>query len=137
MSTAEREEFLAGLHVGILSIERPDGPPLASPIWYRYAPGGAIEFNTEAASAKGRLLQSAGRATLCVVREAVPYRYVTVDGPVEIGPTSMEARLGLAVRYLGDEGGRSFVEQTKDVDDVLVRLTPELWFSADYGKLDG
>ena len=28
MSQSEREEFLAGLRVGILGIERPDGPPL-------------------------------------------------------------------------------------------------------------
>jgi nitroimidazol reductase NimA-like FMN-containing flavoprotein (pyridoxamine 5'-phosphate oxidase superfamily) len=32
MSTAEREQFLADFHVGILSIEREDGPPLTVPI---------------------------------------------------------------------------------------------------------
>ena len=40
MSKAEREAFLAGVHVGVLAVERDDGPPLASPVWYRYWPGG-------------------------------------------------------------------------------------------------
>ena len=33
MSRAEREEFLAGLHVGVLSVASPDGRgPLAAPV---------------------------------------------------------------------------------------------------------
>ena len=30
---------LAGVHIGIISIERADGPPLTVPIWYGYEPG--------------------------------------------------------------------------------------------------
>jgi hypothetical protein len=34
MSRAEREEFLAGLHVGVLSVTSPDGRgALAAPVW--------------------------------------------------------------------------------------------------------
>ena len=47
MSRQEREAFLAALHVGLLAVDRPDGPPLVVPIWYRYTAGGVVEFNTE------------------------------------------------------------------------------------------
>jgi hypothetical protein len=42
MSEHERQEFLAGVHVGVISIERADGPPLTVPIWYGYEPGGLV-----------------------------------------------------------------------------------------------
>ena len=42
MTKAEREEFLAGLHVGIISIAEPGRGPLAVPIWYGYEPGGEL-----------------------------------------------------------------------------------------------
>ena len=38
MSVEEREQFLADVHVGVLAVERPDGPPLAVPVWYDYRP---------------------------------------------------------------------------------------------------
>ena len=38
MTRAEREAFLAGVHVGVLSIPEPGRGPLAAPIWYGYEP---------------------------------------------------------------------------------------------------
>lgn len=41
MSAAEREEFLADVHVGVLSAALgPGGQTLAVPVWYGYQPGG-------------------------------------------------------------------------------------------------
>lgn len=34
MSRAEREEFLAGVHVGVLGVASDDGGPLTVPVWY-------------------------------------------------------------------------------------------------------
>ena len=45
MSKDEREAFLADVHVGVLIVERADSAPLASPVWYRYRPGGAWIFS--------------------------------------------------------------------------------------------
>ena len=37
MSRAEREEFLAGVHVGVLSVAVAErSGPLAVPVWYSY-----------------------------------------------------------------------------------------------------
>ena len=137
MSRDERESFLAGLHVGVLAVERSEGPPLAAPVWYRYTPGGVVEVLTERTSVKGRLLEAAGRASICAQREDLPYAYVTAEGPVELVEATMDDRIEMAVRYLGDTAGRAYTEQTAAVDDVLVRLTPQRWFTIDYAKLDG
>ena len=136
MTRDERESFLADVHVGVLAVERSDGPPLAAPVWYRYSPGGAVEVLTERSSIKGRLLGAAGRASICAQREELPYSYVSVEGPVEIVEATLEDRIAMAVRYLGDTAGRAYTEQTLAVDDILVRLTPERWFTVDYAKLE-
>ena len=57
MSKQERDDFLAALHVGVLAVERPDGPPLVTPVWYRYTAGGAVEFNISTSSEKARQLK--------------------------------------------------------------------------------
>ena len=136
MSKQERDDFLAALHVGVLAVERPDGPPLVMPIWYRYASGGAIEFNTAGSSAKAQLLQQAGRAALCVQREELPYAYVTVEGPIEIGATDRATRVDIASRYLGLKSGTEYVDGTPDADDLVVRLQPARWRTTDFSKED-
>jgi PPOX class probable F420-dependent enzyme len=136
MSTTERESFLADLHIGVLAVERADGPPLVVPVWYRYEPGGVIEITTDASSVKGRLLAAAGRATLCAQREELPYAYVTVDGPVMCGEAPDDVRRDIAVRYLGTEMGQAYVASNPAGDNTLIRLTPERWHTVDYSKLD-
>ncbi|HWL42611.1 MAG TPA: pyridoxamine 5'-phosphate oxidase family protein [Ilumatobacter sp.] len=134
MSRSEREAFLADLHVGVLAVERGDGPPLVTPIWYRYSPGGVVEFAMEEASQKARFLRAAGRATLCAQREEVPYAYVTVDGPVTFGTATEQIGTEIAVRYLGEELGKHFVATVEHADELLVQLHPERWHTTDFAK---
>jgi len=137
MSELERQEFLAGLHVGVLAIERPEGPPLAVPVWYSYEPGADVEVLTSASSLKGRLAAAAGRASLCAQQEELPYKYVTVEGSVEIdalGDDAEAAVLPMATRYLGEEMGRGYAAGAINADEVRIRLRPERWFSVDYAK---
>jgi PPOX class probable F420-dependent enzyme len=138
MTESERQEFLAGLHVGVLAIERADGPPLAVPVWYSYEPGGDVEVLTSASSLKGRLAAAAGRASLCAQQEELPYKYVTVEGAIEVvaldAAASAAAVVPMAVRYLGEEMGRAYASNSVGPDDVVIRLHPERWFSVDYAK---
>jgi PPOX class probable F420-dependent enzyme len=138
MTESEREHFLAGLHVGVLAIERADGPPLAVPVWYSYEPGGDVEVLTSASSLKGRLVAAAGRASLCAQQEELPYKYVTVEGAAAIvaldADASRAATLPMAIRYLGEEMGRGYAADSVGPDDVVIRLRPERWFSVDYAK---
>jgi uncharacterized protein len=136
MTRSEREEFLAGVHVGVLAVERADSSPLISPVWYRYSPGGDIEFNTPRETEKARLIEASGRASLCAQSEAVPYAYVTVEGPADILETSHQARLDIATRYLGEEMAKAYMDSVSDVDNILVRLHPQVWRTTDYAKLE-
>jgi len=138
MTESERQEFLAGLHVGVLGIERADGPPLVVPVWYSYEPGGDVVVLTSATSIKGRLAATAGRASLCAQQEELPYKYVSVEGSVSIEDLDAEASRAatepMAIRYLGEEMGRGYAASSAGPDDILIRLRPDRWFSADYAK---
>ena len=134
MSTAEREEFLADLHVGILSIARDDKGPLALPIWYQYEDGEVI-ISMSGTSLKAVLLGRHGRASLTVQVETAPYRYVMVEGPVTVAHEERDI-LGMATRYLGAEFGAWYAENNPSTDDsVIARLRPERWLTCDYGKI--
>lgn len=136
MSRAEREEFLAGVHVGVLSVATGDGSgPLTIPVWYTYQPGGTVNVSTDRNSRKARAIAAAGRLSLCAQDERPPYKYVTVEGPAVIEESNAPERLELARRYLGPEGGDAFIAANPgSAGDVLVRMTPERWLSVDYGR---
>lgn len=130
-----REEFLAAKHVGVLSVTASDGrPPASVPIWYDYTADGLIRINTGAASRKSKLIEDAGVVTLVVQREEPPYQYVVVEGSVveTLEPAPLEAKQAIAIRYLGEEGGRAFVEGMKDIRSVLFIVRPDRWITADY-----
>lgn len=135
MTKAEREQFLSDLHVGIISIARPGKGPLSVPIWYDYEPGGEVWMITGRDSLKGRLLREAERATLCVQTEAPPYSYVMVEGPFTISAPEEGQLLHMAVRYLGEKGGKRYAEgSVGDGDSVIVSIRPETWMTVDYSK---
>jgi nitroimidazol reductase NimA-like FMN-containing flavoprotein (pyridoxamine 5'-phosphate oxidase superfamily) len=137
MTKQERERFLADLHVGIISIPEEGRGPLTVPIWYSYEPGGELRVVTGRTSRKAQLLQRAGRFSLCAQTETLPYKYVSVEGPVvAIEPADLERdRRPLACRYLGAELGDQYIESTRDlVANVLVRMRPERWHTVDYAK---
>ena len=136
MSAAEREEFLAGLHVGVFSVSEAGRGPIAVPVWYDYQPGGLVSVTTSRDSRKTRALRAAGRMTLCAQDEAPPYRYVSVEGPVVIEEVGFDERLAMARRYLGPEGGDEYVASNPDDanDNLVVRMTPEHWVGVDFGN---
>lgn len=139
MSVEERETFLAGVHIGILGVaDVEDRPPWLIPIWYGYQPGGMIRIITGRDSRKMPALRRAGRCSLCVQTEEVPYRYVTVEGLVVAieHPVHEEERRSLAYRYLGSKRGEAYLAATADVVDgeVVISIRPERWLSADFAK---
>jgi len=139
MGVEEREAFLAGVHIGVLGVS--DGEergPWLVPIWYSYEPGGLVRIITGRDSRKMPALRRAGRCSLCVQTEEVPYRYVTVEGPVVAleHPVDEEERRSLAHRYLGSELGEAYIAATAGVvaGEVVVSIRPERWLSADFAR---
>src|ERR1700733_2098846 len=135
MSRAEREELLAGGHLGVLSVASGDAPgPLSIPVWYTYQPGGTVNVSTGKNTRKARAIRSAGRFSLCAQDERPPYKYVTVEGPATSQDPPDAERLELARRYLGAEGGDAFLAANPSDNQVMIRMTPEHWLSVDYGR---
>jgi nitroimidazol reductase NimA-like FMN-containing flavoprotein (pyridoxamine 5'-phosphate oxidase superfamily) len=135
MSRAEREEFLAGLHVGVLSVGVAGGrAPLTIPIWYLYQPGGTVTVMTSRDGRKARAIQAAGRFSLCAQDEQPPYRYVTVEGPAVIDDLVAAERSEMARRYLGAEQGEAWIAGNPGDGQIAIRMTPEHWGSADFGR---
>jgi hypothetical protein len=108
MTKAEREAFLADVHVAVVSIPEAGAAPVTAPIWYRYQPGGQIEFITDAIRARAGSWPSAGRFALCAQVETPPYKYVTVEGIVTALDPVDFARdlLPISQRYLGPSRAR-------------------------------
>lgn len=135
MTQEERERFLADLHVGVLGIERPDGPPLVVPVWYSYEPGGELWFLIDEDSVKGRLVQKSMRFSLCVQNESLPYKYVSVEGTATIAKADQELHTRpMARRYLGKVEGDKYTDRDDNSTTVRVSTRPERWFSVDYSK---
>ena len=135
MTEADREAFLAGVHVGVLAVARDGKGPHALPVWYAYA-GGEVLIVADPDSVKARLLARAGRATLTVQDETPPYRYVSVEGPVTLAPSEPGDGYDLrevAIRYLGHEAGTAYAEENAGMQLTTVRLRPERWTTVDYG----
>lgn len=139
MTDAERKQFLADLHVGVIAVEQPGRSPLTVPIWYDYEPGGEVTILTGTNSVKARLLTAAQRFSLCVQVETPPYRYVSVEGPVTSSrQVDVERDVRpMAVRYLGERDGDAYVKwAAASLDEVRITMRPERWLSQDYSKIE-
>lgn len=141
MSRAEREAFLADVHVGVVAVADGRRGPLAVPVWYAYEAGGDVVFVTDRKSRKGALLAKDTRMSMCVQSEELPYKYVSIEGPViSVEEADMRADLRpIARRYLGEELGDNYVAavlaEPEERPQVVIRMKPERWYTVDYAKL--
>lgn len=142
LTEQEREAFLAESHVAVMSLPSDDDrPPLAFPTWYGYQPGGDITYythRTEPKSRKLRLLREGTPVSLCVQREALPYKYVTVEGTVvaeDRAPTP-EQRLAIIGRYLPADDARAYIDRETEsgVALVLFSIRPDRWSGTDFAE---
>lgn len=133
MSSDEKQQFLADLHVGVLSLQRPDRAPLTVPVWYDYEPGGDLWFIIGPQSVKAKYLEVGTRISMCAQQEALPYKYVTAEGAVTSIEPATDEQEPMAVRYLGEELGKQYSANSGS-DSVVVRMTPQRWLGVDYGK---
>ena len=138
MTREEREAFLAGVHVGIVSVDEPGRGPLSGPVGYLYEPGGEIVLVTRPEARKARLLTAGARVSFLVQSEELPPKYVTVQGRVvSAAPADIARDVKPVVRkYLGAEVGDAYVDNTRPhgTDEIVVRIRPERWYSRDFGR---
>lgn len=140
MTTAERESFLAGVHVGVIAIADPDPGrgPLTAPIWYDYRPEHGLWVITGRTSRKGKALEQAGRFSLVAQNEELPYKYVSVEGAIvesRRADTEKDTR-PMAHRYFGEKLGDAYIDGQSEGDgSFLYRMEPERWLTVDYARM--
>lgn len=121
---SDRETFLQQANVAVLATVDSKGRPHAAPVWYLYE-GGVFLISTGRGSRKHRNVEANPNVTLVIDKRELPYLAVMAHGRVEVGAGfSEEQRLRLAVRYLGEELGRTYVSRTSGEDSVSLRLQP-------------
>ncbi|KOT85376.1 pyridoxamine 5'-phosphate oxidase family protein [Streptomyces rimosus] len=138
LTTEEREKFLAGPHIGALSVDSGEAgrAPLTVPIWYAYEPGGELWIITERDSRKARLIAAAGRFSLMADQVTPRVRYVSVEGEVvSTGPTTDEELRAMVGRYLAPEAAAAYLRDVAPTfgPEVTIRMRPRRWLSADMG----
>ena len=142
LTKTEREEFLAGLHVGVFSMADGERGPLTTPVWYTYQQGGDIVFSTRCETRKARRLKLGSRVSFLVQVEGdiaagkLP-KYVSSEGPVvKLAPADLDRDLRPIVRrYLGEAIGDGSLAATRGdsaKDSLVVHIRPERWFNRDF-----
>ena len=138
LTREEREQFLAGIHVGVLTADEPGRGPLSVPVWYLYEPAGEIVLVTRPQARKAPLLRVGALVSFLVQSEEMPPKYVSVQGTVTSAEPADAARdLKPVVRkYLGAEVGDAYVDGTRPngTDEIVIRIRPRRWFSRDFGR---
>lgn len=131
-----QEALLQEVHVAVLSVARREGSPMSLPIWYEYRDG-VFWIDTDMETLHGRLLRARGRATLLVQDEQPPYRYVSVEGPVEFHGDVRDIALRIAERYIGPELAQQHVDVARpryQPHAEAVSLRPERTWAAWFGE---
>ena len=124
MSEQEREELLKEANVAVLATVGRGERAHAAPIWYLYEDGVFI-MSTGRGSQKHRNVEAHPEITLVVDRRSLPYFAVMAQGRAEIGPRLADKeRRRMAVRYLGEELARAYLERVSGEDSVTIRLRP-------------
>ena len=135
MTADEKQLFLSELHVGVIGINNPGHGPLTVPIWYDYTPGETAWVITGANSIKGNLLTEGSQVSLAAQNEAPPYAYVSIEGVVNSITQTTESELeAMAIRYLGDEMGKQYAENSGTDGQITVHISPKKWLAVDYSK---
>jgi PPOX class probable F420-dependent enzyme len=123
MNEAKKEALLQEPNIIVLSTVDAKGRPHSTPVWYLYDDG-EIRISIGKNGQKHKNVQRNPDVSAVIDRRGLPYYAVMIQGTAEIEPGfSKEDRLRMAVRYLGEDLGKRYVEST-DNDDVSLRIRP-------------
>ena len=98
--TETQQKFLERPYVGVVTTLRPDGSPHSTGVWVDVDEDG-VSFNTAYGRTKPANLEQDPRVSLTVVDPGDAYRWVNVDGTVELTTDGADAQIDrLAKKYL-------------------------------------
>src|SRR3954462_2900248 len=121
-----RAFVMDGTRTAKVATVRKDGRPHVVPVWF-VLDGEDVVFTTGARSVKGQALRRNPYACLCVDDQAPPYRFVMIEGPIELSTYLDELRrvaTRIGRRYMGAERAEEFGARNAAEGELLVRLRP-------------
>ncbi len=120
----DKEKLFSGTNIAILATVDNKNRPHGMPIWYIYEDGKFV-MTAGKNSQKVKNIQRTCNAPLVLDRREPPYHAVMIRGRAEIGPTpDSEWLLRLAIRYLGEERGKTYFQGLGD-EIVTITLYPD------------
>jgi PPOX class probable F420-dependent enzyme len=121
MLTDEQRRFLAEPNYGVVTTLREDGSPHSTVVWVDVDDDGSPSFNTARGRVKPSNLERDPRVSLLVVGAGDFYRWLSLDGRVELRAEGAREQIDrLSRRYDGKPW--TYVEGQ---DRVTVRILPE------------
>ena len=125
LSQDDLRNFLtSGNHIMKLATLTSEGWPSVNPVWYHYEDGVFLVAGRRKA-AWVENIRSDRRVSACIDTCDAPYTRVLVEAEAVIAD---DAWFGdwesWAIRYLGQEAGHRYYEETKSTPRALVRITP-------------
>ena len=124
------EQYLGEPNICVFATVGRGGQPHASPVWYGYTDG-VFTVIVERGSQKHRDVEVNPRVAIALDhrgpdRRQRPLTNVTVEGVAEIVPNVSEKMLfDVASRYEGEDGGKSYVQNSDVTGMVAFRLRPQ------------
>jgi PPOX class probable F420-dependent enzyme len=119
--TAEQRRLLAGPNYGVVTTLRPDGSPHSTVVWVDVDEHGIPSFNTARGRVKPFNLESDPRVSLLVVAGGDFYRWLSLDGRVELTTEGAREQIDrLSRKYDGEPWSYRAGEER-----VTARILPE------------
>ena len=132
MPPTEIETFLQAPCHAVIGVNRPDGPPHLSPVWYLYEDG-VFYISIATTTVKYRLLRRDPRVSLCIDGGYPDYRTVLVAGVAELHPNDEAIRRRIIRRYYEEEAdAQRYADSTRGASHVLVVVRAERVIGQDY-----
>ena len=121
----QQRSLLEAPSPAVLTTYRKDGSASVSPVWFRSSDD-VLEVVIAEGDLKVRHLARDRRCILTVFETVPPFRGLEIRGEAELVEGDVtEARIAIAGRYLGSEGGRHFAAGRRSPRGVLLRLPIE------------
>jgi PPOX class probable F420-dependent enzyme len=122
VASPELRSLLDAPSPATLTLYRGDGEAITSPVWFRVHDD-AFEVVVAATDQKLEHLRRHPRCVLLVFESVPPFRGVEVRGQATIQKDEgARARLAIASRYLGPEGGRAYADPARRPPGFVIRL---------------
>ena len=123
----EQDQFISDNRWAVLTTLRADGQPVSSVVAYA-RDGDTLVVSTPGGTFKRRSLDRDARATLCILPNAEPFNFVSVEGRVAVEHDNLVANTRLVFQNITGTG----YEEPEDLEGwltaqqrVILRLRPD------------